>query len=70
MLQIAEHLEIRHLISNGRGADAEIVFLRERPRADRLSRCDIIIDNRPQDLTFSRVQIVRHSPLSSPFKHC
>ena len=46
LLEIAHVLQLRHLISDGRGGKPQSVILSNRLRADRLSRLNIIVNYR------------------------
>ena len=57
MGQEAERLELRELAANGRRRDVEAGPLDEHARADRLARCDVFLDDTPQDLALSSSQL-------------
>ena len=48
--QIAAGLELGHLVADGRRADAQVVLLGERLRADRLRRRDVLVHDGRQDV--------------------
>ncbi len=48
--QVAPGLELRHLVTNGRRADAEVILLGERLRTHRLGRGDVLVDDRGEDV--------------------
>ena len=61
LFEIAQHLEVRHLVADGGRAHAEVVFPRECPRADRLSGLDVILDNRLEHPLFPGVKLILHA---------
>ena len=65
LLEIPEHLEVCHLVADGRRTDAEVILARQCPRADRLCRLDVIIDNCLQHALLAFIKFILHLP--APF---
>jgi hypothetical protein len=55
--EVSLSLEFRHLVADRRRTHAELVLLRERVRADRFGRRDILVDDRRQDEGLAFVEI-------------
>ena len=54
--QVAAGLELGHLVANRRRADAEVVLLGKRLRADRLGGRDVFVDDRREDIGLALVE--------------
>ncbi len=66
--QVAERLQLGHLVADRRRGDAQVVLLRERDRADRFRRVDVLVHDGRQDEGLSLVELALlvHGGFSSP----